>query len=146
MNRFEEELSKDLENERLSAFLLDTHTFIWAVQEPEKLGHAARKVIENSNNKLYLSAISAFEITNKYHIGKLPECEYFVQNYTQIAKKLGVIDLPVSLAHTWFAGQLEWNHRDPFDRLLAAQAAHDNLTLISNDRVFKTLNYYNLLW
>lgn len=146
MNQLAGSVPINIRNEKVQSFLLDTHTFIWAAQEPEKLSHKARGIIENRNNKLYLSAISAFEITNKYRIGKLPESEYLVQNYTQIAKKLEVIDLPITLAHTWFAGQLKWNHKDPFDRLLAAQAAHENLTLISNDSVFKTLNYYDLLW
>lgn len=129
-----------------NGFLLDTHTFIWAVQEPKKLGKNALKIIEDPESKLYLSSISAFEITNKYRIGKLPGCEYLVNNYTQIARKLGVIDLPVALSHTWFAGQFEWSHRDPFDRILAAQAALENLPLISNDSAFRTLNYYELLW
>lgn len=129
-----------------SGYLLDTHTFIWAVQEPNKLGTAAREIIEDSQTRLYLSSISAFEITNKYRIGKLPGCEYLVSNYTQIARQLGAVDLPVTLAHTWYAGQFEWSHRDPFDRILAAQAAMNNLILVSNDRAFKTLNYYELLW
>lgn len=127
-------------------YLLDTHTFVWAVQQPEKLGKTAREIIEQSTTKLYLSSISAFEITNKYRIGKLPGCEYLVSNYAEIARQLGVADLPISLAHTWFAGQFEWSHRDPFDRILAAQAALENLTLISNDKAFQTLNYYDLVW
>ena len=96
--------------------------------------------------RVYLSTISAFEISNKYRIGKLPGFEYVASNYTQIAAQLGLLDLPISLAHSWFAGQFEWDHRDPFDRILVAQAAMENLILISNDSAFKTLDYYELLW
>lgn len=127
-------------------FLLDTHTFIWAAQEPEKLGVEARQIVEDPANTLYLSSISAFELTNKYRIGKLPECDYLVSNYTQIARQLGTVDLPITLAHTWFAGQFEWGHRDPFDRILAAQAAMENLILVSNDKAFDSLDYYELAW
>ena len=68
-----------------------------------------------------------------HRIGKLPDYAYVAENYFEILYKLGVNELPISTRHAYFAGNFEWAHRDPFDRLLAAQAATDNLTLITND-------------
>jgi PIN domain nuclease of toxin-antitoxin system len=61
-------------------------------------------------------------------------------------KRLGVDSLPVSEQHAHFAGKFEWTHRDPFDRLLAAQAIIDNLTLITNDPVFGELSWIKAVW
>ena len=128
------------------AYLLDTHVFLWAVQEDSKLSFNARNAIENTEALLYVSAISAFEITNKHRIGKLPEYTFVVENYLNIIQKLGAAELPVNTKHAQFAGKFEWPHRDPFDRVLAAQAFSDNLILITNDSVFQSLTWLNILW
>jgi PIN domain nuclease of toxin-antitoxin system len=132
--------------EPVKSYLLDTHTFLWAVQECHKLGQEAIKVIENPATKLYLSAVSALEVTTKYRIGKLPDYANVVENYDEIAHKFHVIELPVSSAHAYFSGKFEWVHKDPFDRLLAAQASIENLTLITNDSVFGSLPWIETLW
>ena len=129
-----------------NGFLLDTHTLLWAVQEEKKLGRGARKVIENPDSLLYVSAISAFEIACKYRIGTLPGYSHVVENYQDILQRFGANDLSVCLAHARFAAHFEWQHRDPFDRILAAQASLENLTLISNDAVFATLPWLSVLW
>jgi len=72
------------------AYLLDTHTFLWAVQEDWKLSDIAHKAIENTNIQLFISAISAYEISNKYRLGKLPGYAYIIENYQEIVQKLGV--------------------------------------------------------
>ncbi|MDR1953518.1 MAG: type II toxin-antitoxin system VapC family toxin [Clostridiales Family XIII bacterium] len=130
----------------IGGYLLDTHTLLWAVQEDGKLSSRAREIIENLNEKLFLSAISAFEIANKYRIGKLPNYANVAENYHDIVVKFGVMELPLSSAHAYFAAKLEWNHRDPFDRILAAQASIENLTLITNDAVFASLPWIRTLW
>jgi PIN domain nuclease of toxin-antitoxin system len=71
---------------------------------------------------------------------------HIVENYEAVFLELGAIELPVSTKHALYAGKLEWGHRDPFDRILAAQALVDNLTLISNDSVFHTLASMKVLW
>jgi PIN domain nuclease of toxin-antitoxin system len=67
-------------------------------------------------------------------------------NYFEILSKLKVNELPLSARHAHFAGKIEWEHRDPFDRLLAAQATLDKLTLITNDLAFHDLSWINVLW
>ena len=129
-----------------NGYLLDTHTLLWAVQEEKKLGRGARKIIENPESLLYVSAISAFEIACKQRIGKLPGYSHVVENYQGILQRFGANELPVSSAHARFAAHFEWKHRDPFDRILAAQASLENLTLISSDAVFATLPWLSVLW
>jgi len=127
-------------------YLLDTHTFLWTVRGSKNLSDAAAKIIENTNVKIFVSAVSAYEIMNKHRIGKLPEFDDVAKNYFNFMKKLGADSLPISDKHAHFAGELEWSHRDPFDRLLAAQATTDNLTLITNDPVFGGLSQVKVLW
>jgi len=130
----------------VEGYLLDTHVLLWAVQEDRKLSPAARAVIERMDSKLYVSAISAFEIGNKYRLGKLPEFSHVVENYHEIVRKLGAVELPLRAAHALFAAKAEWAHRDPFDRILAAQAALENLTLITGDAAFSGLAWVSVLW
>ena len=127
-------------------YLLDTHTFLWSVRESGKLSEKAKKAIADTNTKSFVSAVSAYEIMNKYRIGKLPSYDYVVENYFEILYKFGADELPVSTRHAHFAGRFEWTHRDPFDRILAAQAVTDNLTLVTNDTVFQELSWVKVLW
>jgi len=127
-------------------YLLDTHTFLWAVRGSPNLSDTAAKIIENINMQIYVSAVSAYEIMNKHRIGKLPEFYDVANDYFNFVKRLGVDSLPISDQHAHFAGKFEWAHRDPFDRLLAAQASADNLTLITNDPAFEQLPWITILW
>jgi len=127
-------------------YLLDTHTLLWLTCTSYKLGDDAKKAINDVNSRFFASSASAYEIMNKYRIGKLPEFEYVAKNYTEVLKKLGVHELPINTAHSYYAGNFEWTHRDPFDRILAAQAHIENLTLITNDSIFQELSWVNTLW
>ncbi|MCL2457184.1 MAG: type II toxin-antitoxin system VapC family toxin [Defluviitaleaceae bacterium] len=127
-------------------YLLDTHTFLWAVRGSKNLSDTAVKIIEDTNLRVFVSAVSAYEIMNKHRIGKLTEFDDVAKNYFDFVKKLGVDSLSVSEKHAHFAGEFEWAHRDPFDRLLAAQANTDNLILITNDPVFEQLTCVEILW
>jgi len=72
--------------------------------------------------------------------------EDIAENYLNVLEKLGAVELPISTKHAHFAGKFEWSHRDPFDRLLAAQAFTENMTLITNDPAFKDLPWLSTLW
>jgi PIN domain nuclease of toxin-antitoxin system len=130
----------------LGGYLLDTSAFLRAGQVPDKLGKRARTIIEQPDLPLYLSSISAYEVTNKHRLGKLGGFELLVENYTEVARRLGTIDLPVSLAHTYLAGSMDWQHRDPFDRILVAQAALENLTIITNDAQLQNHPWIETVW
>ena len=127
-------------------YLLDTHTLLWAVRGSKSLSDTAREIILDTNSRIYVSAVSAYEIMNKYRIGKLQGFSDVANNYFDILLKLGADELAINTSHTHFAGKFDWSHRDPFDRLLAAQAFTENLTLITNDVAFDSLPWLTVLW
>ena len=127
-------------------YLLDTHTFLWAVRGSSKLSNTALKALEDTDAIKYISSASAYEIMNKYRIGKLAEFEDVAKNYFNYVKILRAVKLPITENHAHYAGKFDWEHRDPFDRLLAAQAFIENLTLITNDPAFQPLSWVSVLW
>ena len=127
-------------------YLLDTHTFLWATHDDARLSESAKMAMNDRNTQKFISAASAYEIMNKYRLGKLPDFAYVAENYFEILRSLGAYELPINSQHAHFAGKLDWDHRDPFDRLLAAQAFSVNLVLITNDSAFDSLTWLNVLW
>ena len=130
----------------VGGYLLDTHTVLWAVRGSRSLSDAAKKIILETDLPLYVSAVSAYEIMNKHRIGKLQGFDDVAANYFNVLLELGAEELPINTQHTHFAGKFDWSHRDPFDRLLAAQAYTESLTLITNDPAFDSLPWLKLLW
>ena len=120
-------------------YLLDTHIFLWATQDDSKLSEHAKKAMYDENTQKFVSAASAYEIMNKYRLGKLPDYSYVVERYFEILSNLGAYELPINMRHAHFAGKFDWSHRDPFDRLLAAQAYIENLVLITDDAAYDSL-------
>ena len=127
-------------------YLLDTHTFLWSVCDNRKLSKKVKDIINNPDIPLYLSSASAYEIMNKYRIGKLPGYAYIAENYHDILNEFCAYELPISMKHAHYAGIFDWNHRDPFDRIIAAQTFIDDLELITNDPAFQTLSWVKTLW
>jgi len=129
-------------------YLLDTHTFLWASHESRifKLGEAARDAIEDPDSELYVSAASMFEISNKYRTGKLPEYRSIAENCLETLEGLDARELPLNWEQANIAGNLDWQHKDPFDRMLAAQAQLEDLILISCDKVFDDVPNLAILW
>ncbi len=115
----------------MNGFLLDTHTFIWAAQEAEELPQRIAALLKDRGNLRYVSAVTAWEIATKARIGKLNK--EIAQEFQPYLKRTGYIELPISIRHGSTAGAFTNAHKDPFDRILAAQALHENLTLLSND-------------
>ena len=116
--------------------LLDTHVLLWALLEPEKLSPKLRIALEDSDNILVVSAATAWEIATKWRLGKLRHAQAVVEHYAMALHRLAAIELPISGAVARQAGLWEVPHRDPFDRLLAAQAKAENLVLASTDSAF----------
>ncbi|MCL2361237.1 MAG: type II toxin-antitoxin system VapC family toxin [Defluviitaleaceae bacterium] len=83
---------------------------------------------------------------NKFRLGKLSGYSHVAENYFDILEKLKVNELSITTDHAHLAGEFEWSHRDPFDRLLAAQATTDNLILLTNDPAFQELDWVTTLW
>jgi PIN domain nuclease of toxin-antitoxin system len=109
--------------------LLDTHTLLWTLIDHERISRAARKAIEDPAAGLVVSAASLWEIAIKRSLGKLRAPADIAQQLT--ARKVEL--MPVLPRHAEAVADLPWHHRDPFDRLLVAQALLEGLTLISSD-------------
>lgn len=117
--------------------LLDTHTLLWWVEDDARLPAHARKAIANPGNECLVSLASAWEMAIKCRLGKLtlasPVRQYFP---TQLAAN-GFVQLDIAFRHVARVEALEYHHRDPFDRLLAAQALEEKLTIVSVDAAFE---------
>jgi PIN domain nuclease of toxin-antitoxin system len=116
--------------------LLDTHALLWALAGNARLAPAARLAIADPDAELLISSVSAFEITTKYRIGKLPEFAAIAEDFAALLHMLDYTPLPVSMAHATLAGALDDPHKDPFDRLLIAQALVERVPIVSNEGAF----------
>ncbi len=126
--------------------LLDTHVLLWMVGDPEQLGSAAREIVEDPEQELHVSAASTWEIATKRRLGRLPHAEVLVTNYARHLRRLDLRPVPISDDHALVAGGLDWTHRDPFDRMLAAVAMVEGWTLITRDPAFAALPGLRTLW
>ena len=113
--------------------LLDTHVLLWWLADDSKLGTNTRTVISDGNNEIYVSAASSWEISIKKRNGKLTGPD----NLDGIVEQERFIKLPISLVHGELAGQLPYHHKDPFDRMLIAQAQTEKLTILTVDEKFQ---------
>jgi PIN domain nuclease of toxin-antitoxin system len=116
------------------------------VDHPENLGKKARRLIEDSANEIYLSAATIWEISTKHRIGKFPAGDILIANLRKLLEKLKLQTLDITIEHASISGSLDWNHRDPFDRMLAAQCITENLVLASKDSAFKSLDAIEIVW
>jgi PIN domain nuclease of toxin-antitoxin system len=115
--------------------LLDTHALLWWLAGDEALSHPAREAIADEANSIFVSAASAWEIATKHRLGKLPGVSAIVSDLDGAVAGQGFVSLPISLRHGQAAGALPGPHRDPFDRMLIAQAVVEGRTLVSNDEI-----------
>lgn len=127
-------------------YLLDTHVLVWALTEPERLSRKSRNALESWDSKLIASAVSAYELTNKRRIGKIKQLEGLLTGYEKHVLALVSNQIAITGQHALEAGRLDWSHRDPFDRLIAAQALVEGFTLITSDPAFSALDGLDILW
>jgi PIN domain nuclease of toxin-antitoxin system len=116
--------------------LLDTHSFLWWLAGDENLSLPARSAIAAEVNAVYVSAASAWEIATKFRIGKLPGAAAIIADIDGVVVAQGLAPLPIAIRHALAAGSLPGPHRDPFDRMLIAQAMSEDMVLVSNETVF----------
>lgn len=116
--------------------LLDTHAFLWWISDSRRLSASARRVIEDETNTILVSAASAWEITTKHRIGKLARAEVLALDVTGSIAGQGFEELAITVDDAARAGRLPGLHRDPFDRVLIAQALARDMAIVSADRVF----------
>ena len=116
--------------------LLDTHAFIWWVVGDQRVPHAARRAIVDDSNDKLISAASAWEIATKHRIGKLPGAEALALDIPGAIAFQGFEELPVTVTEGVRAGELPGPLRDPFDRMIIAQALARELVVVSNEALF----------
>ena len=116
--------------------LLDTHVLIWWLAGDPMLSANAKAAIADPANEALVSAASAWEIATKYRIGRLPQAAALAADMPGVLAGQGFVELPITMRHGQAAGSLPGPHRDPFDRMLIAQAALADLVLVSNETVF----------
>ena len=114
----------------MGRYLLDTHAFIWLVMGDRRLSAEIIELVESLTNDIYVSAVNIWEIRIKQGIGKLRPLS---RDAEEVIDETGLIRLDISTCHAQLAGALPRLHRDPFDRMLVAQAQIENLVLITDD-------------
>jgi PIN domain nuclease of toxin-antitoxin system len=114
----------------MGRYLLDTHAFIWLVMGDRRLSAEIIELVESFTNDIYVSAANIWEISIKQGTGKLPPLS---RDAEEVIDETGLIRLDISTRHAQLAGRLPLHHRDPFDRMLVAQAQIEDLIIITND-------------
>jgi PIN domain nuclease of toxin-antitoxin system len=114
--------------------LLDTHALLWWMTDDPHLSKLARVLIADEANISVVSAVSAWEIATKVRLGRLPTAANLVRNFSLDLTRERIEILPISAAHGLRAGSLPGPHKDPFDRMLIAQALAEDVPIVSNDK------------
>lgn len=126
--------------------LLDTHALLWVLLSPDRVPTPTLDLIRAAETEVWVSAASAWEIGTKHRLGKLPEAQAAVHGYEQHLRRLRADEVAVTSRHALTAGMLAWDHRDPFDRMIATQCMVESLTLVTQDAAFSQLPGLRLAW
>ena len=118
------------------ALLLDTHAFLWWLAGDPQLSERARDAIGDGGQEVYVSAATAWEVTTKYRLGKLPGAARVAVDIAASVRSQAFSELAITLSDAARAGSLPGEHRDPFDRMLIAQALSRDWNLVSNEKLF----------
>ncbi len=130
----------------MTILLLDTHAYVWALTDPDRLSDRARIAIEAPSNAVLVSAATMWEMAIKHRAGKWPEAEILLAQHDALTRRLGAQSLDISAADAIRAGSLDWDHADPFDRMLAAQSLLHQAALVTRDAAFGHLRGLTLIW
>lgn len=125
--------------------LLDTHVLLWLASDHPRAGAGVRDAVAAADERL-VSAATAFEIATKTRIGKLPGGHQVLDGWKRLLRNLQAGELPLSSTHMARAGSLAWDHRDPFDRMLVAQAQLDGLTVVTDDAAIRSFDDVRSTW
>lgn len=126
--------------------LLDTHVLLWLLTDPARVPAATLEIVRDPATSLLVSAASAWELATKHRLGRLPEATVLVEGYAEHLERLQVAELPVTSRAGLLAGSLAWEHRDPFDRTIVAQAILGSLPVVSADRAVSAFPGIRVRW
>lgn len=122
----------------MAYLLLDTHALLWWLSADRAMPDSARELIAHKGNTVMVSAASAWEIATKVRLGKLRGAVQIVEEFSTYLANERFVGLSVTIQHGIRAGSLPGPHRDPFDRMLIAQALEENLRIVSNEQIFES--------
>lgn len=117
----------------MTSILLDTNALLWLVTAPERVSPTAREALADQSNEIVVSAVSAWEVAIKTRIGRL-DGEQLLSAWTEVLDSMNAVDLGIDSADATLAGRLAWDHRDPFDRMIVAQATRRGYTIATSDQ------------
>jgi PIN domain nuclease of toxin-antitoxin system len=126
-------------------YLLDTSVWLWSVTTPLRISEEGRNLLDSGHEELYLSAVSAWEISIKWASGKLHLPDRPARYVPKFLAVQGIQPLPITHTHALAVSELALHHRDPFDRLLIVQAQIEDMTILTADRAFKEYDV-QILW
>lgn len=130
----------------MTRLLLDTHAWVWALSAPHRLGDQVAAKLADATTEVLVSAAVTWEIAIKHRAGRWPEAEPLLRDHAAHLSRAGAVELRIRSAHAIRAGLLPWGHRDPFDRMLAAQALTEDLVLVTCDEAFRALAGLRVEW
>lgn len=119
--------------------LLDTHALLWLLLKDRRMPRQTALAIVDRSNTIFVSSISGLEIATKVSLGKLPGAEWISRAFVTLCADFDFVELPVNSAHAVMAGEFRLVHKDPFDRVLAAQAIVEGFGLVTDDRAMEAL-------
>lgn len=119
--------------------LVDTHVFFWWVMDKPNLSDRARALLVEEENEVFVSAVVAWELATKARLDRWPEALALATDIASVIDQNSFRSLNITIEHARMAGLFAWHHRDPFDRLLAAQSQIEGILLVSADPVFRRL-------
>jgi PIN domain nuclease of toxin-antitoxin system len=125
-------------------YLLDTHTFLWMAGDPTSLSANVRKIVEEVSQRLYLSAASAWEIALLHQLKRVDLPDAPQRFIPEAMQRLSVLPIPIGFTTAISAATLPLIHRDPFDRLIIAEALKEKMTILTRDNLFKAYGVQSL--
>jgi len=126
-------------------YLLDTHTFLWMAADPDRLSADVRGVVRDRSNELFLSAASGWEMAILQHLGRIELSDKPQRFVPEAMQQLGIKPIPIGFTTAISSAMLPLIHRDPFDRILIAEALKENLTVMTKDKKFTDYGV-NVFW
>lgn len=120
----------------MTRVLLDTHTLLWALVEPKRLSRKVSALLRDPETEVFVSSATAWEIATKHRLGKLPGAGAVIAGYSAHLRTFRAQELAISSVHALRAGSFPQSHRDPFDRMLAAQSSQEFMPLVTDDPAF----------
>jgi PIN domain nuclease of toxin-antitoxin system len=130
----------------VTALLLDTHALLWVLLDPARIPAETLATVRAPDTTVYVSAASAWEVATKHRLGKLQGAAAVVSGYREHLARLRAEELPITGHHALTAGTLQWSHRDPFDRVIVAQALLESLAVVTSDAVLTEFPAIRTLW